>query len=226
MKKLEETLVKASKNEVIPTSDKDTINAILTFLMYRTRFYQILTDKRSNELPELKDLGNALNELQANIINYIREDKAGELNTVLKTNNINELIHVYAIKLLPYTLSANEDMVLALYKSTNSYDFLEKSGDIIKVFGIMQQVYEMWEDIYSNNGEYGLIRYISLDKKIRKNMKTSIPGMYIGEELSLDDIIGMTSLESKLNSLNDVDRIKAIKGKEKFVKKNNTIINL
>ncbi len=228
MDKIKTTLVKASNNKVIPSHDKETIEAILAFFKYRDKFYSLLKSKNRDDITELKQIGYTLDELELTIIHHIKNDKDNKaINNILKTDNFNELLHVYAIKLLPYTLTTNEDMIFALYKSTNSYDFLPKQKDIIAIYSIMERIYSLWEDIYVKNSDYGIVRYILLDKKMRKNINSSIPLMYLSNELSNEDIIDMTSVESRLNSYNSNKQVSEVKKhKEKFKKKNTTIIEL
>lgn len=228
MDKLKNTLVKASNNKSIPLYDKEIIEAILAFFKYKDRFYKLLNTKNYDELTELKQIGHTLDELEKKIINQIHEDKENKaIKNILKTSSFNELLHVYSIKLLPYTLSTNGDMVLALYNSTNSYDFLPDRKNVVELYNVLEKLYSLWEKIYLKNNDYGIVRYILLDKKMRKSMNSSIPLMYLSNELSLDDIVDMTSLESRLNSYNSEKQVSEVKShKEKFIKKNTTIIEL
>lgn len=228
MDKLKKTLVKASKNKEIPLYDKETIEAILAFFKYRDRFYKLINTKKYDELKELKQLGHTLDDLEKKIINKIIDDQENKsINNILKTDRFTELLYIYSMKLLPYTLSTNGDMVLALYNSTNSYDFLPNRRDITELFNLLEKVYSLWEEVYTKNNDYGIVRYILLDKKMRKNMNSSIPQMYLSNELSLDDVVDMTSNESRLNSYNSKKQVSEInKHKEKFIKKNTTVIEL
>ena len=228
MDKLKNTLVKASNNKSIPLYDKEIIEAILAFFKYKDRFYKLLNTKNYDELTELKQIGHTLDELEKKIINQIHEDKENKaIKNILKTSSFNEILHIYTIKLLPYTLSTNGDMVLALYNSTNSYDFFPERKNVVELFNMLEKIYSLWEEIYVENSDYGIVRYILLDKKMRKNMNSSIPLMYLSNELSLNDIVDMTSLESRLNSYNSKEQVSEIKKhKEKFIKKNSTVIQL
>jgi len=186
---------------------------IIDFLEKENYFYSIINSNNKDiDSSELINLGKFLNSLKKEII-YNNEE----------FQNLNEYLSylgIQAILSLKY-IPKNYQMFIL------DYEFTGIGGKSIQeIYNIMYKKYLIIEEIYTQNGEFGLTKYIVIDKKLFNQYNMSLSDLMELDILSMDDIINYTSTDYAFNKYKSTELIDKTKDNQKIISKKNDTIYL
>ena len=173
-------------NKYCTVSDK---NMIIIYLVCKENFYKLLkidnTSFNEQLINELIILGK--------ILNYFRDQL--ELNN--KTKDLNE--YFYSLGILSI-LNMN-------YIPNNFHEFISKqdytkinSFSIEEVFKSLYKRYILIYNIYIENGDFGLTKYIMINRDLSKIKNKTLFDLVDNKVLSYEEIIYLTSSQSNFNN--------------------------
>ena len=184
---------------------------ILDFLKKEKYFFSIINGEYNDDIEknELINLGRDLNILRETIKYDTKE-----------FSNLNEYlsyIGLQAIISLKYIPKAYRMFYL-------NEEFSGISGQkISEIYSVLYKKYQVITSVYTKNGEFGLSKYIFLNKKMFELYNKNISDFLNLNIISIEDIINFTSMESDINKYTTTYLAKKIYNKELTLQSKNTI---
>ena len=203
---------------------KDSINfkqkdLIIEFLEKENTFLEIIkkNDKEKILSDDFIDLGRELNFLSTEI-KYNKEE----------FDNLREYLSYLGIQtiLVLKTIPDNYHVHIV------SQEFSGIGGkSLAKIYSTLYNKYLIINKVYSTNGDYGLIRYIAINKKMLSMRDKTLADLCMLKLLSISDILEFTSNKSHINKYTSSEIAKNIykiklKDRNKSINQENDVINL
>ena len=182
---------------------------ILEFLKKENYFYNVINSGEPFNREEMVNLGKQLNFLSKKI-KYSKE----EFTSYKEYLSYVGIQAILSLKYIPENFR--------LFYIENEFSGI--SGPTLsEIYKIMYVKYLLINTIYTQNGEYGLIKYIIINKKLSNLYNISFYDLIHFNDISIEEVINYTSIESDINKNCTTDITHKIFNKEKIFKNKDTI---
>lgn len=209
MEKLRDLFEKNLDNEKLDAATKKLNRYAFQFLNCEKEFFETI-NKDNFDAQKGILLGRKMNILKNEISQYVDLKITKYASLCDKLSNFKEKLYILGIEVLTLGSEIPLNLVCGLLQKRSSLEWITDKTSIKEIFERDYYSFQLWEEIYSNDGIDGIARYTALNNKFIRNFGDTLLDFYFDKQVSKEVILNLTSKETVLYDLKSNDQVNVL----------------